>query len=117
MTLSMLLANTPQPTPSETIMLWTLILTSVGSFVTAIIALVKGQMDRWQDREDAKAKAALLLAEGAAREQRINAKIDANTRISEAALEVSNGHNQKIKSALETVADLTETVKAAVEKK
>lgn len=102
---------------SEKVLIWTLILTSVGGFVTSIIALIKGQLDRVQDRLDAESKAKILLEAGQKREERINAKIDENTEVNKTALEVSNGHNAKIKAALETVADLTDTVKAAVVKK
>lgn len=97
------------PQPSEKLLLWTLILTSAGSFVTALFALIKGQLDRVQDRLDAESKAKLILAAGANREKRINEKIEENTKISKEAFEAANGHNEKIAKATELAQKAIET--------
>ena len=124
MELTHLLAETGQ---SQEVLIWTLILTSAGSFVTALFALVKGQLDRWQDRQDAKAKAAAILAEmtsqetrakeaAAEREKRIRADIEVNTEVNKEQIRVSNGHNEKIKEAMEKVADVTKAFAEATPK-
>lgn len=128
MTLPSLSAYIADASQSEKVLIWTLILTSGGSLVTAIIGLIKGQMDRVQtrkdkqadaeaaaslreqDRLDARAKAELLLFEGARREQRLAAKIDENTAVSQRAFETANGHNEKIKAAVETVAEVAKVI-------
>ena len=128
MTLPSLSAFVADASQSEKVLIWTLILTSAGSLVTAIIGLIKGQMDRVQtrkdkqadaeaaaslreqDRLDARAKAELLLFEGARREQRLAAKIDENTAVSQRAFETANGHNEKIKAAVETVAEVAKVI-------
>lgn len=116
---------------SERVLIWTLILTSAGSLVTAIIGLIKGQMDkvqarrdreqaayeaaelREQDRLDAESQSKILLAQGALREQRLAAKIDENTSISKQAFEAANGHNEKIALVVETVAEAAKVISAA----
>lgn len=113
MTLAQILADAAQ---SEKVLIYTLIGGHIVTLVTLLIKALIDQANRVQDRLDAESKAKIILAEGAKREERINAKIDENTIISKEALEVSNGHNAKIKAALQTVADLTDTVKAAVKK-
>jgi hypothetical protein len=116
---------------SEMVLIWTLVLSSAGSFVASVIGLVKYLIDRRadrdkqtradalvvalreQDRLDAKVKAELLLLEGAAREQRLAAKIDESTAVSEKAFQVANGHNEKIKVAVETVAEVAKVIAQA----
>jgi len=116
---------------SEKVLIWTLILSSAGSLVASVIGTVKYLIDRRadqkkqeradaqvialreQDRLDAKAKAELLLMEGAAREQRLAAKIDENTEVSKQAFQAANGHNEKIKMAVETVAEVAKVIAQA----
>lgn len=116
---------------SEKVLIWTLILSSAGSLVASVIGTVKYLIDRRadqkkqeradaqvialreQDRLDAKVKAELLLMEGARREQRLAAKIDESTAVSEKAFLVANGHNEKIKVAVETVAEVAKVIAQA----
>jgi len=116
---------------SEKVLIWTLILSSAGSLVASVIGTVKYLIDRRadqkkqeradaqvialreQDRLDAKVKAELLLMEGARREQRLAAKIDESTAVSEKAFQVANGHNEKIKVAVETVAEVAKVIAQA----
>jgi hypothetical protein len=115
-------------TQSEKVLLWTLVLSSGGSFFASIIGLVKYLVDRRGDREkqkqlddmeialreqdrlDAKNKAELLLLEGALRERRLSAKIDENTEVSKEAFKAANGHNEKIKAAVECVAEVAKVI-------
>ena len=116
---------------SEKVLIWTLILSSAGSLVASVIGTVKYLIDRKadqekqaradaqvialreQDRLDAKAKAELLLMEGARREMRLAAKIDENTEVSKQAFQAANGHNEKIKVAVETVAEVAKVIAQA----
>ncbi len=126
-TLAQIIADSTQ---SEKVLIWTLVLSSLGSLVASGIGLVKYLIDRKgdqrkqeqadarivmlreQDRLDAKNKAEILLLEGARREQRLAAKIDENTEVSKAAFEAANGHNEKIKNAVETVAVVAKALAA-----
>lgn len=76
---------------------------------------------REQDRLDAESKARILQAEvinqarliaseGARRETRIVEKIDENTAMNARQIEVSNGHNEKIASAVQTTATLAKAL-------
>jgi transaldolase len=93
---------------SEKLLIYTLIGGHVVTLVTLAIKALIDQANRVQDRLDAESKARMLLAEGARREQRINAKIDENTAVNVEAIRVANGHNEKI-------AELTQTVARAAE--
>lgn len=123
---------------SETVLLWTLVLSSLGGLVTGILSLVKGYLSdkqalemRNQDRLDNESKAKLLLATVEAkereaqvaamqREKRIVAKIDENTEVSKTAFREANGikaelasHAADVKVATETIAAATKEVAAA----
>lgn len=89
---------------SEKVIIYTLIGGHVVTLVTLAIKALIDQANRVQDRLDAESKAKILLAEGAERERRINAKIDENTAINAEAIRVANGHNEKIVALTETVA-------------
>lgn len=122
-----ILADT-DASPSEKVLLWTLVLSAVGGFLTSVVSLIKSQMDRVQarkdkeaearasaaareqDRLDAESKARIALQEGARREQRLAAKIDENTGYNKLAIETANGHNEKIKAAVETVAEVAKVI-------
>jgi hypothetical protein len=128
MTLASLLTLADSSAQSEKVLIWTLILTSAGSLLTGLFSLIKGQMDRVQarkdkeqaaaeaaelreqDRLDAKAKAELLLLEGSRRERRLAAMIDQNTEVSKQAFATANGHNEKIKVAVEAVAEVAKVM-------
>jgi hypothetical protein len=130
--------------PSERVMIWTLILTSAGGLATSLFSLIKGQMDRTQarkdkesedhaaaelrehqakaaaelreqDRLDAESKARIILLEGSRREQRLAAKIDENTEVSKQAFEAANGHNEKIAAVVQTVAEVAKVAKGIAE--
>ena len=106
--LSQILADAAQ---SEKVLIYTLIGGHVATILGLIIKAAIDQANRVQDRLDAESKARLLLAEGAAREKRIQDSIADNTRINAEALEVSNGHNAKIKATLEAVSEVAEAIK------
>ena len=89
---------------SEKIIIYTLIGGHVVTLVTLAIKAMIDQANRVQDRLDAESKAKILLAEGAKREERINAKIEENTAVNVEAIRVANGHNEKIVALTETVA-------------
>lgn len=126
--LSALLPLAENGSQNEKVLIWTLVLSSAGSFVASVIGLVKYLIDRRSDREkqkqadameiarreqdrlDAKTKAELLLLEGARREERLTRKIDENTQVSKQAFITANGHNEKIKVAVETVAEVAKVI-------
>jgi hypothetical protein len=114
MTLASLLTLADSSAQSEKVLIWTLILTSAGSLLTGLFSLIKGQMDRVQarkDKEQAAAEAAeLLLLEGSRRERRLAAMIDQNTEVSKQAFATANGHNEKIKVAVEAVAEVAKVM-------
>ena len=89
---------------SEKVLIYTLIGGHVVTLVTLAIKAIIDQANRVQDRLDAESKAKIMLAEGAKREQRINAKIEENTQVNLEAIRVANGHNEKIVALTETVA-------------
>lgn len=95
---------------SEKVLIYTLIGGHVVTLGTLLIKAIIDQANRVQDRLDAKAKADLLMAEGAAREKRLQEAIAENTTINKEALEVSNGHNAKMATALTTVAEATKAI-------
>ena len=92
---------------SEKVLIYTLIGGHVVTLVTLAIKAIIDQANRVQDRLDAESKAKIMLAEGAKREQRINAKIEENTQVNLEAIRVANGHNEKIVALTETVARST----------
>lgn len=112
---------------SDSILLWTLILTSIGSLVTGVLALIKQALSdkqtiklREQDRLDAEAKAKLILIEGAKREQRLSKQIADNTALtkegiqkSTEALDAANNVNSKIEQHAEHTRKATETIASA----
>lgn len=113
MTLANILAESGQ---SEKVLIYTLI---GGHIVTLVVMLIKALIDqanRVQDRLDAESKAKIILAAGADREARIRADIEANTKVNETALEVSNGHTAKLTSALATMADVTKAIEGGAPK-
>ena len=73
---------------SEKVIIYTLIGGHVVTLVTLAIKAVIDQANRVQDRLDAESKAKILLAEGAERERRINAKIDENTAMNAELLSI-----------------------------
>lgn len=129
--LSTILTLAENGSQSEKVLIWTLVLSSAGSLVASVVGLVKYLIDRRSDREkqesadamvvilreqdrlDAKTKAEILLFEGAAREKRLAAKIDENTAVSKEAFKTANGHNEKIKAAVETVAEVAKVIAAS----
>lgn len=114
----MLLQILTDSTQSEKIVLWTLIFSSLGSLITSLIALAKGQFDRIQERKDNESKSDIeaqkvkilidelkaqdlrYQIEAIAREERIRKDIQANTASTEEALRVANGHNAKIAASV-----------------
>lgn len=98
---------------SEKVLIYTLIGGHVVTLLTLVIKALMDQANRVQDRLDAESKAKLLLAEGAAREKRIQEAIADNTAMNKEALEVSNGHNAKMASALTTVEEATRVIAAS----
>ncbi len=105
--LAQLLADATQ---SEKVLIYTLIGGHVVTILGLVIKALIDQFNRVQDRLDAESKAKIILAAGAEREKRINEKIDENTKVNTEALQVSNGHNAKLASALETMADVTKAI-------
>ena len=89
---------------SESVLIWTLIGGHIVTLATLAIKSLIDQANRVQDRLDSESKARIILAEGAKREERINAKIDQNTAVNVEAIKVANGHNEKIVALTETVA-------------
>jgi len=89
---------------SEKIIIYTLVGGHVVTLVTLAVKALIDQANRVQDRLDAESKAKILLAEGANRERRINAKIEENTAVNVEAIRVANGHNEKIATLTEAVA-------------
>jgi transaldolase len=61
---------------SESVLIWTLIGGHIVTLATLAIKSLIDQANRVQDRLDSESKARIILAEGAKREERINAKID-----------------------------------------
>ena len=88
---------------SEKVLIYTLIGGHVVTVTTLVVKALIDQANRVQDRLDAESKAKIILAEGAAREARINQKIEENTQINLEAIKTANGHNEKIASLTETV--------------
>src|SRR6478736_9226319 len=81
---------------SDKVLIWTLILTSAGSMAAGVMALIKQHLSdrqtiklREQDRLDAEAKAKLILAEGARREERLSKQIADNTALTKQGIQKS----------------------------
>ncbi len=125
MFLAQVLADSAQ---SEKVLLWTLILSSIGSLVASVIGLAKYLIDRRsdedkqeradrqmlalreQDRLDAKAKAEILLLEGARREKRLAAKIDENTAVSKEAFKEANGIKAEVAATKKEIAEAVKVI-------
>jgi len=123
--LAQILADSAQ---SEKVLIWTLILSSVGSLIASVIGLAKYLIDRKsdqdkqaradaqvialreQDRLDAKAKAEIILLEGAKREKRLAQKIDENTEVSKAAFKEANGIKAEVAATKKEIADAVKVI-------
>jgi hypothetical protein len=109
---------------SESVLIVTLIAGHVVTIVGLIVKAFVDQSNRKQDRLDAELKSKLLHEEvaasarlaadkGAEREGRIVAKIAENTDFNKLAIETANGHNTKIKNAVESVAEVAKAIKGS----
>lgn len=106
---------------SETVLIVTLIAGHVFTILGLIVKAFIDHSNREQDRLDAALKAKLIreevaasaelaAAKGAERAERIVAKIDENTEVSMRAFDAANGYNEKIKQAVESVAEVAKVI-------